>query len=569
MSLVRLSRVTQRFGYRLVLRDVSFRLSAGERVGLIGRNGAGKTTLLRLILGHEDPTEGSVDLNQGLRVGYFSQSVELNGAASVQEVLEGLFADIRAVEDELDQIGLALETVTDTGEIERLLDRQEHLLEEMTRREGWDYPRLIDTVLTKLSFSPVHRTLPMDELSGGWRNRAALARILLEHPNVLLLDEPTNFLDVAGLAWLEEWLRAYRGGLLLVSHDRQFLDAVVTRVVEVENYHLHDYPGNYTHYVRTKPFRLQNLERQFEHEEELLALEGEAAADREELARNPSDGVRRKLADIKKRRPPRPTDLIVTNIYQGLRVPDRLFRAEELSKTYGNQQLFEGVTFEVGHLEWLFVVGPNGSGWASSARTGAAGHRRPERERQVHPAAPLNGGGIPRCGEGDVGEQHLLHRLQRGAERAEPDGLGDARREHDGRGEQHGGPGEEEAGEPLSLPAPVLGDGPDAADRHALGGAEGAGGPGEVPAVGGAGDGAGRADEPPGPDEHAGDGAGPDPFPWGGGGGQPRPLLPGQGRHPPAGVRAGRSAARVQRELDDVAGTGIGTITLAVSRPSH
>jgi ATP-binding cassette subfamily F protein 3 len=373
MSLVRISRVTQRFSDRLVLRDVSFRLNEGERVGLIGRNGAGKTTLLRLILGQEAPTEGSVDCNQGVRIGYFSQSFELNGITSIQEELEGLFADIRAIEDELDQIGLDLETVTDPDELERLLDRQEHLLEEMTQREGWDYPRHIDTVLTKLGFNAVHRSQPMDELSGGWRNRAALARLLLERPDVLLLDEPTNFLDVAGLAWLEEWLRAFRGGLLLVSHDRQFLDGVVTRVVEVENYHLHDYPGNYSHYIRTKPFRLKNLERQFEHEEELLTLEGEAAADREELARTPSDSVRRKLADIKKRRPPRPTDVIVTSIYQGLRVPDRLFRVEELAKSYGDRRLFEDVTFELGREERLGVVGPNGSGKSTLLRliTGA------------------------------------------------------------------------------------------------------------------------------------------------------------------------------------------------------
>ena len=368
MSLVRLSRVTKRYGDRLLLRDVSFRLGAGERVGLIGRNGAGKTTLLRLILGEEEPTEGSVDLNGGVSVGYFSQSFNLNGTASVQETLEGLFADIRAIEDELDGIGLKLETATDADELERLLDRQEHLLEEMTRREGWDYPRHIDTVLTKLGFNSLHRSLPIDELSGGWRNRAALARLLLERPDVLLLDEPTNFLDVAGVAWLEEWLRSFRGGLLLVSHDRQFLDGVVTRVVEVENYHLHDYPGNYTHYVRTKPFRLKNLERQFEHEEELLTLEGEAAADREELARTPSDSVRRKLADIKKRRLPRPTDTIVTSIYGGLRVPDRLFRVEELAKSYGEQRLFHDVTFEVGREERLGVVGPNGSGKSTLLR---------------------------------------------------------------------------------------------------------------------------------------------------------------------------------------------------------
>ena len=368
MSLVRISRATKRYGDRMVLRDVSFRLSAGERVGLVGRNGAGKTTLLRLIMGDEDPDEGTVDVTQGTRLGYFSQVSELTGADSIQTVLEVLFAETRDIEAELEMIGAALQDVTDTTEMERLIDRQAHLFEEMDRRGGWDYPRHIDTVLSKLGFDATRRAQPVDELSGGWRVRASLARILLEQPMVLILDEPTNFLDVAGLAWLEEWLQAFRGGLLLVSHDRQFLDQVVTRVVEIENYHLHDYPGNYTNFIRTKPFRLKTLERQFEHEEELLTLEGEAASDREELARNPTETLRRKLSDIKKHRPPRPLDTIITSIYRGLHIPDRLFRAEHVAHSYENRRLFDDVHFEVEAGERLGVIGPNGCGKSTLLR---------------------------------------------------------------------------------------------------------------------------------------------------------------------------------------------------------
>ena len=218
----------------LILRSVFFRLQPGERVGLIGKNGTGKTTVLQMILGQIAPTEGTVEHEPGLKIGYFSQFSSLDGRLSVQQTLEALFADLKALDKELSEIASALETVEKTDEMERLLERQSAALDEMNHRGGWAYPRQIDTVLTKLGFSPKHRERPIEQLSGGWRNRAALAKILLEQPDVLLLDEPTNYLDVAGLAWLEGWLSQFRGGLILVSHDRQFLDGVVSRVIEVE-----------------------------------------------------------------------------------------------------------------------------------------------------------------------------------------------------------------------------------------------------------------------------------------------------------------------------------------------
>ena len=189
-----------------LLRDVSFRLAAGDRVGLIGDNGSGKTTLLRLVLGQEEPTEGNVDITSGVSLGYFSQFSDLHAPSSIQTILEGLFEDIQKVEAELADIGEKFNTVTDGDEMETLLERQAHLIEEMNRRDGWEYPRHIDTALTKLGFNATRRSQPIDELSGGWRNRAALAKILLEAPDVLLLDEPTNYLDVEGLAWLESWV---------------------------------------------------------------------------------------------------------------------------------------------------------------------------------------------------------------------------------------------------------------------------------------------------------------------------------------------------------------------------
>ena len=368
MSLIRLNDVSMKYDDRLILRNVFFKLQEGERVGLIGKNGTGKTTVLRLILGQLEPTAGAVDREPGLNVGYFSQFSTLDGALSARQVLEELFADLRALEDDLSVVAAALETEEDPDEMESLLAHQSEALHEMTRRDGWEYGRHIETVLSKLGFSEAYRDRPINQLSGGWRNRAALAKILLEQPDVLLLDEPTNYLDVEGLAWLEGWLSQFRGGLILVSHDRQFLDGVVTRVVEVENYAFHEYVGSFTNYVREKKFKFKTLERQFLHEEELLTFEAEAIADRDEAKKNPSQALQRKLADLKKRREPRPVDAVVTTLYEGIRVPDVLCRIENVSKSYDASALFQNVSFDVEKGERIVIVGPNGSGKSTLLR---------------------------------------------------------------------------------------------------------------------------------------------------------------------------------------------------------
>ncbi|MFA6109992.1 MAG: ABC-F family ATP-binding cassette domain-containing protein [Candidatus Latescibacterota bacterium] len=362
MSLVRLHDVTLRFDDNVVLHHVFFRLSAGERVGLIGRNGSGKTSLLRLILGRQEPSEGMVEAERTARIGYFSQFSELGGQRSIVEELEALFPHVQALEQELGQVEEALAQSPEAARLDALLQRQAALLEEMQRLDGWGYRNRIDTVLSRLGFSAEHRLLPVERLSGGWRNRAALARILVEDPDVLLLDEPTNYLDIEGLAWLESWLLKVRGALILVSHDRLFLDRVVTRIVEMENHQLQEYQGGFTQYVQEKPTRLKSLQNQFQHEEELLAYEAEAIADRREAQRDPDPLLRRRLANIRKRQEPRLVDRIITGLYQGLRVRDSLCKVEMLSKAYGERILFLDLGFELRRGHRLTVVGPNACG---------------------------------------------------------------------------------------------------------------------------------------------------------------------------------------------------------------
>jgi ATPase subunit of ABC transporter with duplicated ATPase domains len=369
ISVVRFKEVTKRYDDRLILKDVFFRVAAGERVGLIGRNGSGKTTILRLILGRDEPCEGEVEIVPDLRIGYFSQFSELDTESSVWEVLLEVMAPIRAIEEQLKGIEQELhDPDLSPRAMEKLIDRQAHLLEEMDRHDGWTYENRIETVLSKLGFDEQHRQCPSHQLSGGWRNRAAMAKILLEEPDILLLDEPTNFLDLEGTAWLESWIQKFRGAVVLVSHDRHFLDRVVTRIVEVENYHLQEYEGSFSDYVREKQFRFKTLENQFQHEEELLTLESEAISDRRDAMKNPADHLKRKLANIKKSVAPRPVDQIVTGIYGQLRAPDLLLRISELSKRFGERTLFEDLSLSLMKRERVVVVGANGCGKSTLLR---------------------------------------------------------------------------------------------------------------------------------------------------------------------------------------------------------
>ena len=237
----------------------------------------------------------------------------------------------------------------------------------MEAGDGWGVDQRIDEVLTKLRFSEAHRTCLIDALSGGWRNRAALAKILLQAPDVLLLDEPTNFLDVEGVGWLEDWVCAFGGAVIVVTHDRAFLNRVATRIVEVENHHLQDYPGNFTEYVRLKQLRLKSLDKQWEHEETLLACEADdmaRLARRRTAAKTPG----KRSARIRKGRTPRPVDKIISGIYSELKVPNKVLSAQGLCKSYGETPLVLDLDLEIPRGQRLAIVGPNGCGKSTLVR---------------------------------------------------------------------------------------------------------------------------------------------------------------------------------------------------------
>ncbi|MEC0092127.1 ABC-F family ATP-binding cassette domain-containing protein [Paenibacillus macquariensis] len=361
MSVIRLENVTKKYEDTLIFRDIYFRVSKGERIGLIGRNGAGKSTVFKLIMGKEEPTAGKVEVDPQVKISYFSQFSELSGGLSVQQELELCFEQVALIERELSEIGENLGIVTDDVQMDQLLERQAELFEQMEHLDGWNVSVEIDTVLTKLGFNDRSRHQPVDELSGGWRNRAALAKMLIEMPDVVLLDEPTNFLDIEGIVWLEQWLHRFNGAMILVSHDRQFIDRVVTRTIEIENYHFQEYEGNYTDYIRKKKMRKKVLDRQFEWEEELLIMESETIDSRSQK-KTSKDRLSRKLADMKKRVDPHPVNVLITDIYENLRFPDKLCGVKGIGQTYDGRTIFQNISFDIQKEDRLAIVGPNGSG---------------------------------------------------------------------------------------------------------------------------------------------------------------------------------------------------------------
>lgn len=369
MSLIRVQNVSVRFEQKLVLRETFFRLREGDRVGLIGDNGSGKTTFLRLLMGRIEPTEGSIERSEGLKIRYFSQFSELSDERTVEQHMDDQFAHIHAIQAELDAIEKALDEHPGDRELKQLLHRQAELFEAMDHHDGWSSALRIDTVLTRLGFPAEYRSRPVGQLSGGWRNRSALAQLLLSDPDILLLDEPTNFLDTAGLDWLEEWLAEFRGAAVVVTHDRDFLEHVAGKIVEVQNFRLQEYEGTYSDYVRAKPQRQKMLDNQFQHEQELLALEAENIADRREDLRDPSKALLRRLANIRKRATPRPVDRIVTALYKHLSPAALLLEVKGLGKGFGGKPLFGDLSFVVQRGERMAILGPNGCGKTTLVRT--------------------------------------------------------------------------------------------------------------------------------------------------------------------------------------------------------
>ena len=267
MPIVSVIQVSKSYGAERIFDSVSFQINENDRIGLVGPNGAGKSTLLNILARREEPDEGSVALTRNTRIGYLPQVVDFQPENTLREEMLTVFADVHSWENELNELALALASPAAHEDIalhEKLLQRYADLQIRFEHAGGYTYENRVDQVLDGLGFTREQQQSPVFQLSGGQQTRAALGKLLLQEPDLLLLDEPTNHLDLKALEWLETYLINWKGAMVVVAHDRYFLDKVVSRTIEMAFARIEEYPGNYTKYLRLREERMERRLREYE-----------------------------------------------------------------------------------------------------------------------------------------------------------------------------------------------------------------------------------------------------------------------------------------------------------------
>ena len=375
MSLLVVNNIEKHFGPDVILNGVSFKLEERQKLGLVGRNGAGKTTLLRILTGQMEPDRGSVNYDRGVRFGYLKQEDAVDPNRTVLQEAENAFAPVLAMEREMRETEQAMGTATGE-ELDRIMREYALIHDRFDAMGGFDNLRDIPGVLKKLGFGPNDLLKACGKLSGGEKTRLAIARLLLSGPDILYLDEPTNHLDIEAMEWLESFLRDFGGGLVLVSHDRYFLDRVVTSVAEVEDTKLTAYPGNFSAFWAQKEANRKRQAEIYEREQkEVARLEAFFEKWKNTPSKKNQAVMRQRWAErIKQHGLSMKADASATekvsapgkSVKLGIK-PTQLSGNEvvildHISKKFGTRTLFENVTGMMRRGERIGIVGPNGAG---------------------------------------------------------------------------------------------------------------------------------------------------------------------------------------------------------------
>ncbi|GMU56288.1 MAG: ABC transporter ATP-binding protein [Candidatus Xenobia bacterium] len=367
--MVRLTGITKHLGGRTLLAEASMQANPGERIGLVGPNGAGKSTIFRILAGHEGYDGGEVAVPSRTVIGYFSQDVaEMSGRTVLQEVLAGA-GRVAELSEQIASIEEQLAHELEEEEMARLLDQYGDLRHDFEALGGYDVEVRAQTVLTGLGFPVEDHHRPVESYSGGWKMRIALARILTLQPDLLLMDEPTNHLDLESIVWLEEWLRGYQGTMILTSHDREFLNRLVTRIVEVYLGDLTSYAGNYDRYESERELRNEQQIASYKRQQDTLAKEEAFIARFAARASHASQVQSRvkKLEKIDRIQLPEEARAVKLQFPVPPRSGEEVFNLRGVSKRWNHPdgrhvQVFEDVTAVVRRLNRIAVVGVNGAG---------------------------------------------------------------------------------------------------------------------------------------------------------------------------------------------------------------
>jgi ATPase subunit of ABC transporter with duplicated ATPase domains len=362
--MIRLDNISKQNGHQLLFIEASAALQRGEKVGLVGPNGSGKTTLFRMITGQELPDEGQVAVDRGVTIGYFSQDVgEMSGRSAVSEVMDGA-GPVSAVANELKELEAAMGDPDRADEMETIIARYGEVQARFEELDGYALEGRAREVLAGLSFSQEMMDGDVGALSGGWKMRVALARILLMRPDAMLLDEPSNHLDLESLIWLEEFLKGYEGALLMTSHDREFMNRIISKVVEIDGGTLTTYSGNYEFYEQQRALSEKQQQAQFERQQAMLAKEIkfiERFKARASHAAQVQSRVK-KLDKIERVEPPKRRQTVSFEFLPAPRSGDDVVSLKNVHKGYGNRSIYQGLDFMVGRKERWCVMGVNGAG---------------------------------------------------------------------------------------------------------------------------------------------------------------------------------------------------------------
>jgi len=367
--LLGLQNVTFEFGARTIVSEATWHIQPGDRIGLIGYNGTGKSTLLKVLVGEYQPSIGTVEKSRETSIGYLHQDLlSFDTNESITEVALGAFEKVRAIEKLIETLGHELEK---NAEDEALLNRYTDALHEMDVLDGYNIHYKTEEVLHGLGFSNEDLKRPYKEFSGGWRMRVLLAKMILQAPDVLLLDEPTNHLDLPSIEWLERYLLNYKGSVVIVSHDKYFLNRMVNKIVEIYQRQLYIYTGNYDYYEREKAIRIEMQQKSFENQQDFIRQQErfierfKAKASKAAQAQSVQKRLDKLdvIEDVQLERP----DLRIN--FQVDKTPGRvLVSLKHLDKQFGNNVILKNATAEIDRGDKIALIGANGKGKSTLLR---------------------------------------------------------------------------------------------------------------------------------------------------------------------------------------------------------